>query len=83
MPLVYYVSDLEKNGTLDTERLLRLLGLSGKLSGFYYAVFINEGIPQSERLAKLNAIAISQMKVLTEDHRLLQLEAADDTEKPQ
>ena len=26
------------------------------------------------QLAKLNAIAISQMKVLTEDHRLLQLE---------
>ena len=47
------------------------------------AVFINEGISQSERLAKLNAIAISQMKVLTEDHRLLQLESADDTEKPQ
>lgn len=38
------------------------------------AVFINEGIPQAERLAKLNAIAIGQMKVLTEDHRLLQLE---------
>ena len=38
------------------------------------AVFINEEIPQAERLAKLNAIAISQMKVLTEDHRLLQLE---------
>ena len=47
------------------------------------AVFINEGISQSERLAKLNAIAISQMKVLTEDHRILQLEAAEDTEKPQ
>ena len=38
------------------------------------AVFINEGMPQAERLAKLNAITISQMKVLTEDHRLLQLE---------
>ena len=37
-------------------------------------VFINERMPQAERLAKLNAIAISQMKVLTEDHRLLQLE---------
>ena len=34
------------------------------------AVFINEGISQAERLAKLNAIAISQMKVLTEDHRI-------------
>lgn len=44
MPLVYYVSDLEKNGTLDTERLLRLLGLSGKLSGFYYAVYMLEQV---------------------------------------
>ena len=44
------------------------------------AVFINEGMPQAERLAKLNAIAISQMKVLTEDHRLLQLDAAEDTQ---
>ena len=40
------------------------------------AVFINEGIPQAERLANLNAIAISQMKVLTEDHRLLQLDVS-------
>ena len=44
------------------------------------AVFINEGIPQAERLAKLNAIAISQMKVLTEDHRMLQLDEAKETE---
>ena len=35
-----------------------------------------EGIPQAERLSKLNAIAISQMKVLTEDHRMLQLDVA-------
>ena len=40
------------------------------------AVFISEGMTQAERLAKLNAIAISQMKVLTEDHRLLQLDVA-------
>ena len=46
------------------------------------AVFINEEIPQAERLAKLNAIAISQMKVLTEDHRILQLEDKEDTELP-
>ncbi len=38
------------------------------------AVFINEGMPQSERLAKLNAIAISQMEILTQDHRLEQFE---------
>ena len=43
------------------------------------AVFINEGIPQAERLAKLNAIAISQMKVLTEDHRMLQSDEAKET----
>ncbi len=38
------------------------------------AVFINDGLPQPERLAKLNAIAIQKMCVLTEDHRILKLE---------
>ena len=39
------------------------------------AVFINEGLSQSERLEKLNKIAIQQMKVLenVEDKRLLKL----------
>ena len=45
------------------------------------AIFINEGIPQTERLAKLNAIAISQMKVLTEDHRMLQLESYGESQR--
>ena len=40
------------------------------------AVFINEGLAQSERLAKLNQIAISQMKILIADHRLERLEKA-------
>ena len=37
------------------------------------AVFINDGIPQSERLIKLNKIAIQQMKVLEniEDKKML------------
>jgi len=37
------------------------------------AVFINDGLPQSERLVKLNKIAIQQMKVLenVEDRKLL------------
>ena len=37
------------------------------------AVFINDGIPQSERLIKLNQIAIQQMKILedTEGRNLL------------
>lgn len=38
------------------------------------AVFIGEGMSQSERLEKLNRIAISQMKLLTEDHRIVALE---------
>lgn len=39
------------------------------------AVFINEGLSQSERLEKLNKIAIQQMKVLenVDDKRLLKL----------
>ena len=37
------------------------------------AVFINDGIEQAERLARLNAIAINQMKILTEDHQVLKL----------
>jgi hypothetical protein len=37
------------------------------------AIFINESIPQSERLIKLNQIAIQQMKVLqdVENRKLL------------
>ena len=31
------------------------------------AVFIDQGLPQSERLIKLNQIAIQQMKVLEGD----------------
>lgn len=32
------------------------------------AVFIEQGIPQGERLMKLNQIAIQQMKVLEDDN---------------
>jgi len=38
------------------------------------ALFINEGMSQSERLEKLNSIAIGQMEILTKDHRVLSLE---------
>ena len=43
------------------------------------AVFISEGRPQAERLARLNVIAISQMRVLTQDHRIEMLEGQVDT----
>ena len=35
------------------------------------SVYINEGVKQSERLIKLNEIAISQMKILTETNKKL------------
>ena len=38
------------------------------------ALFINEGMSQSERLKKLNSIAIGQMEILTKGHRILSLE---------
>ena len=38
------------------------------------AMLINDGMPQQERLEKLNAIAISQMKILTQDHGIEELE---------
>jgi len=47
------------------------------------AVFIGDGVPQSERLKKLNAIAISQMNLLTEDHRVVSLEEKNKTLKKQ
>jgi len=37
------------------------------------ALFINENLPQDKRLTKLNQIAISQMKLLTEDKTLKKL----------
>jgi hypothetical protein len=38
------------------------------------AVLINDGVPQDERLDKLNAVAITQMKILTDDSRVAKLE---------
>ena len=46
------------------------------------AVFISEGMSQAERLAKLNAIAISQMEILTQDHRIEALEAHSEELSP-
>jgi hypothetical protein len=38
------------------------------------ALFIKEGLPQKDRLRKLNTIAIEQMKLLTSDHGVKKLE---------
>ncbi|HBC4462341.1 TPA: KilA-N domain-containing protein, partial [Enterococcus faecalis] len=37
------------------------------------AVFINEGMDATERIEKLNAIAIEQMRILTESERIKKL----------
>ncbi len=41
------------------------------------ALFIQEKLPQPERLRKLNRIAIQQMKLLSEDAGIRQLEPGD------
>jgi len=41
------------------------------------ALFIQEKMPQAERLRKLNQIAIQQMRLLTDDSRIVRLEAGD------
>lgn len=38
------------------------------------ALFINEGLPQKDRLRRLNTIAIEQMKLLVADHGIKKLE---------
>lgn len=38
------------------------------------AHFINEGLPQDQRLEKLNKIAIQQMKLLTDNRSMKKLE---------
>jgi hypothetical protein len=35
-----------------------------RMEALPHALFINDGMPQSERLIKLNQIAIQQMKIL-------------------
>lgn len=46
MPVVCYVSELDKSVPLDAERLLRLLGVSGELSGFHFAVYMLEQVQE-------------------------------------
>jgi hypothetical protein len=40
------------------------------------AHFINDGLPQAERLEKLNKIAIHQMELLTEDTKIKRIEGS-------
>lgn len=47
----------------------------------FNALFINEGMSQSQRLEKLNSIVIGQMEILIKDHRVLSLEEKANSEE--
>lgn len=61
----------KKGNILDYASINELICLSNMEN--LNAVFINDGIPQSERLIKLNQIGIQQMRILedTGDRNLL------------
>lgn len=65
----------EKGNIRDYANVSQLICLSNLEN--LNALFINEGMPQSKRLAKLNKIAIQQLKLLTDDSKVKQLEAGD------
>ena len=72
MPLVYYVPEYERDASqipLDAERLLRFLGVSGKLTGFRYAVkngleavTLSENLTQFTDASDISAWAVSAMQ---------------------
>jgi hypothetical protein len=65
----------EKGNIRDYANVSQLICLSNLEN--LNALFINEGMPQSDRLAKLNQIAIQQLKLLTDDSKVKQLEAGN------
>lgn len=62
----------EKGNVRDEANVAQLICLSNLEN--LNALFINEGLPQAERLQKLNTIAISQMRLLMEDLGVKKLE---------
>jgi hypothetical protein len=65
----------EKGNIRDYANVSQLICLSNLEN--LNALFINEGMQQSDRLAKLNKIAIQQLKLLTDDLKVKQLEAGN------
>jgi hypothetical protein len=65
----------EKGNIRDQANISQLICLSNLEN--LNALFIQEKMPRSERLMKLNQIAIQQMKLLTEDTGVQQLETGD------
>lgn len=75
MPLVYYVPEYERDASqtpLDAERLLRLLGVSGKLTGFRYAVYMVEQVrDQPENMILITKRLYAQTAAAISDHAQL------------
>ncbi|MCP4216086.1 MAG: KilA-N domain-containing protein [bacterium] len=65
----------EKGNIRDYANVSQLICLSNLEN--LNALFINEGMPQSDRLVKLNRIAIQQLKLLTDDSKTKQLEVGN------
>jgi len=63
----------EKGNIRDDANVSQLVCLSNLEN--LNALFIQEKMPQAERLSKLNQIAIQQMRLLTDDSRIMRLEA--------
>lgn len=63
----------EKGNIRDYANVSQLICLSNLEN--LNALFINEGMPQSDRLVKLNRIAIQQLKLLTDDTKIKQLDS--------
>lgn len=63
----------EKGNIRDYANMSQLVCLSNLEN--LNALFIQEKMPQAERLRKLNQIAIQQMRLLTDDKRIKQLGA--------
>lgn len=75
MPLVYYVPEYERDAEqtpLDAERLLRLLGVTGKLSGFRYAVYMVEQVRDQPDMCCLSRSAsISRRRIISTPRRVV------------
>ena len=79
MPLVYYVPEYERDASqisLNAERLLRLLGASGKLAGFRYAVYMVEQVRDQPENKEVD-LAKSKLNLLNEQYRQKQREYQD------
>ena len=75
MPLVYYVPEYERDAEqtpLDAERLLRLLGVTGKLSGFRYAVYMVEQVrDQPDNVLLIISASISRRRIISTPRRVV------------